>query len=157
MKKYSVLPLSFALMFSLTSVSFAENGSVPSNLPSTGSTIEVGSSHLQNHDITPFDRKLIDSVRHTGGSAYTKTLTLHPEDGKTLNLAIANAGSASVYVQITVDGKVDYSASRSIAAGKSDIISWTNFSGPGLSGTYEIYIYNKDGSNYNLSINARQV
>ncbi|WP_342428511.1 hypothetical protein [Paenibacillus sp. FSL L8-0158] len=158
MKKILIVSLSAALMLSLSAASFADNGYI-ANAEQSVSATQDQSKFVENEVkdtrvITPMDVVTIPAVHHTGKGAFRDSFTLSPQNGKRLNIYVKNNGSSTVYLIVKVNGQ-DF-GETTIPAGGQKTRNFEQLVGTGLSGNYEVYIYNNDGSLYDLNISARQ-
>lgn len=158
MRNILTVLLSAALLLSLSAVSFADNSYI-TNVEQSVSTAQEQGKTGQNqvkdtHVIIPMDVVTIPAVHHTGKGAFRDSFTLSPQNGKKLNIFVKNNGSSIVYLNVKVNGQ-DFGDST-IPAGGQKTRNFEQLVGTGLSGNYEVYIYNNVGSLYDLNISARQ-
>ncbi|WP_226000958.1 hypothetical protein [Paenibacillus sp. BJ-4] len=104
--------------------------------------------------ISPTNFLPINSVHHRGKGAFKYPFTLSAQKGKNLNIYTKNNGTSTVYLSVKVNGQ-DF-GETTIPAGGQKTRNFEQLVGTGLSGNYEVYIYNNDGSLYDLNISARQ-
>jgi len=158
----SVALLTAALLLSFSSVASA-SPIVEQELPvdkrafkrTIDSTIPIIVGAPDNGEVTAYESLVLPTVRHTGKSAYTGKFSCNPKNGKTLNIAVANSGSSTVYMTIYENGSA-FISDYPIAAGATRVQPFISQINAGIGGDWEIYIYNKDGSDYDLSVKARQ-
>ncbi|MGZ7444130.1 hypothetical protein [Paenibacillus sp. TH7-28] len=103
----------------------------------------------------PTDVILIDGVRQSGGSGYTRSFTTVPEYGKNMEVWVKNNSASSVYLEISRNG-VELLSDYELGPGKQQTVSYQELAADGLSGDWKIYTYNRTGAKYDLSVNARQ-
>ncbi|MNW25605.1 hypothetical protein D3C74_23520 [compost metagenome] len=149
-------------MISLTTVvpaSAAESVTSHSAQTSVGSvTQEVSSIKTRIIDeqvIFPMDDSPIRSAVHRGYAAYTGKFTLSPNNGKHMNIYVKNSSSSPVYVVISRNG-TEIHSDYQLGAGSQKTFYFEELVASGLSGDWEVYIYNRTGAQYDLNINARQ-
>ncbi|MGQ3481855.1 hypothetical protein [Paenibacillus sp. TY11] len=138
------MSLSTALILSLSAAPFGYNGYITNAKQSVFATPTS----------SPMDFSPINSVHHRGKSAFKYPFTLSPQNGKKLNIYVKNNGSSAVILNVKVNDQ-DFGDST-IPAGGQKTRKFEQLVGTGLSGNYEVYVYNNDGSLYDLNINARQ-
>ncbi|AOK92042.1 hypothetical protein [Paenibacillus polymyxa] len=158
MKKILTVSLSAALMLSLSATSFADNSYIANAEQSISATQDQGNADGNEVKdtclITPMDVITIPAVHHIGKGAFKDFFTLSPQNGKKLNIYTKNNGSSTVYLSVKVNGQ-DF-GETTIPAGGQKTRNFEQLVGIGLSGNYKVYIYNNDGSLYDLNISARQ-
>lgn len=96
-----------------------------------------------------------NNVTHTGSAAYTGEFKTAPQNGVYLNVWVKNIGSSSVFIDISRNG-LKIIDGFELSSGSQKTINFEDMLGNGLSGDWKVYIYNKTGDKYNLTINARQ-
>ncbi|MCH1639037.1 hypothetical protein MJ257_02880 [Paenibacillus timonensis] len=162
MKKIKVTAVLIVLvMLSLALVAPAAENVAPvsaQSVVSLSATEEVSSNKvttIEDNMFYPMDVLLINHVTHTGSSAYTGEFTTAPENGFYLNVWVKNNVSSSVFINISRNG-LHITDGYELKGKSQKTISFEDKQANGLSGDWEVYIYNKTGDKYNLNINARQ-
>ena len=158
--KVSAVLIASALL-SLAPVASASENCAPvsaQSVVSLSATEEVSNikpTIIDDNMFYPMDAHLINNVTHTGSSAYTGKFTTAPENGIYLNAWVRNNASSSVFIDISRNG-LKITDGYELKVGSQKTISFEDMLGNGLSGDWEVYIYNKTGDKYKLNINARQ-
>ncbi|MGG4220361.1 hypothetical protein ABEW32_19315 [Paenibacillus jamilae] len=158
MKKILTALLSAALILSLPVASFANKDYIANaeqSIPVTQDQGNADGNEVKDARlITPMDVITIPAIHHMGKGAFRYFFTLSPQNGKKLNIYAKNNGSSTVYLSVKVNG-LDF-GETTIPVGGQKTRNFEQLVGIGLSGNYEVYIYNNDGSPYDLNVSARQ-
>ncbi|MGG6309681.1 hypothetical protein [Paenibacillus macerans] len=151
-----------ATLLSLFSVASAAPASsyVPNQKTTTPATQVAEQSNVvvKGYDealFYPLDALLINNVTHTGNTAYTGEFSTDPGNGKNLNVWVKNNSNVTVYLTIKRNG-TEFVSDIAIAAGGQRTQTFVEQVASGLSGDWEVYVYNKTGDQYNLNVSARQ-
>ncbi|PWW42340.1 MULTISPECIES: hypothetical protein [Paenibacillus] len=164
-KKLSAAILAIA-MLTLTSVASAAEvvKGNPDQQPSVSTTVsgatqeyvDIRTKVIDEAIFYPMDAILISNVTHTGSTAYKGEFTTAKGNGDQLNVWVNNKASTPVYVTISRDG-TDIHSSYKLDGGAQKTFNFIQYVPEGgITGNWKVYVYNSDGSKYNLNINARQ-
>lgn len=153
-------------MLTLTSVASAAD--VIKEAPSQQSTVSTAVNGAEQDFVDirtkvidetvyyPMDAIMISNVTHTGSTAYKGEFTTAKGNGDQLNVWVKNNASTPVYVTISRDG-TDIHSSYKLDGKDQKTFNFVQYVPTGgITGNWKVYVYNSDGSKYNLSINARQ-
>lgn len=156
--KVSVALLAAAMLSLSAVVSANENVSSKASLLQSATQATESNIIVKGYDeavFYPLDAILLNSVHHTGNTAYTGKFTTAPANGKNLNVWVKNNSSSTVYMTISRNGS-EFVSDIAISAGSQKTQTFSEQVASGLSGDWEVYVYNKNGARYDLNINARQ-
>lgn len=164
-KKISAAILA-AAMLTLTSVASAAN--VTKEAPSQPSSVSTVASNTTQEFVDirtkvidetvyyPMDAILISNVTHTGSTAYKSSFTTAKGNGDQLNIWVKNNAKTTVYVTISRNG-TEFHSSYKLDGGNQKTFNFQQYVPEGgITGDWDVYVYNSDGAKYNLNINARQ-
>ncbi|OKP82733.1 hypothetical protein A3842_09710, partial [Paenibacillus sp. P3E] len=103
----------------------------------------------------PMDAIYINNVTHIGSTAYKSAFTTGVGNGKQLNIWVLNNASSPVYVNIKRNGTEWYN--YQLNGGDQKTFNFVQeVPDTGIVGNWEVYVYNSNGAQYNLKVNARQ-
>ncbi|ASA21902.1 hypothetical protein [Paenibacillus donghaensis] len=164
-KKKMLTAILATAMLTLTSVAVASE--VVNETPSQQSSVSTITNdavqdlvHIRTKNIDetifyPMDAIFIKDVTHTGATAFNSSFTTGKGNGDQLNIWVRNNASSPVYVNIKRDGSEFYN--YKLNGGAQQTFNFVqDIPAGGITGNWEVYVYNSDGARYNLNINARQ-
>lgn len=124
---------------------------IPLPTPSQGDAKEI--APVEDEDITILEVTPINNDHYTG-TAYERTFTCDPDNGKKLNIYVKNNGTTTVKFKVT-HGSQDFGYVN-VSGGSGKTRTFTMNDGGGISGEWTVYVTTDTGARMDINVNARQ-